>query len=238
VKPRAVITLLVAAVIAWQALGILQSEPAKGSDLQMRSRLLGVPENEVGALEAQLDALEKTHEAKGVSQEVRTKERITLMMEARAKHSPWAKVDLIFYQRREKLGYEGLMQEEKEHFAAALLDADVKNGGFDQYFHNYSGNYAPEARSALVRHGAQKTVAILDKAMALVGTPYPKDQETRNRIMDEKTGRRRYPPFEELDEAFYKLKEDIEEPALLAMVEAYRKAGIELPELPRKRGQR
>jgi len=51
------------------------------------------------------------------------------------------------------------------------LEADVNNGGFDQYLDNKGRRRARAALSALHTVGAHKTVRMLEKAMAATTTP-------------------------------------------------------------------
>jgi hypothetical protein len=62
-----------------------------------------------------------------------------------------------------------------------MLEAEVNNGGFDQFFLNSSGYYALQTMNALARIGAPKTRALLENAIKLAypdGYPdNPEDHE-------------------------------------------------------------
>jgi CHAD domain-containing protein len=49
------------------------------------------------------------------------------------------------------------------------LQQEVINGGFFQYMHNSSGEHEPAMREILKAVGAQRTLAILQRAVELIG---------------------------------------------------------------------
>ncbi|MBV1776670.1 DMP19 family protein [Burkholderiaceae bacterium DAT-1] len=53
------------------------------------------------------------------------------------------------------------------------LEADVNNGGFDQYYFNSSGNQAWFAPAALKKIGAHKMASIVDHANAIFDEAHP-----------------------------------------------------------------
>lgn len=65
--------------------------------------------------------------------------------------------------------------------------SDIDNGGFSQFFGNSTGSIAPEMVEWCERAGLPKQAQALRDAMALMGTPYPRDQETRRaKVRDER----------------------------------------------------
>jgi hypothetical protein len=54
-----------------------------------------------------------------------------------------------------------------------LLDAEVCNGGFSQYFFNSWGDYAAETAAALQLLGASRIANLLERAMAEFGPNGP-----------------------------------------------------------------
>jgi len=88
------------------------------------------------------------------------------------------------------------------------LEAQVNNGGFDQYFHNTSGMFALETKLALRTIGAIKTASLLEEAI-LIGYPsgYPADSSLHQELLSdsdeslEKLG--------ELDNEFYGYSDDL-----------------------------
>jgi hypothetical protein len=58
-------------------------------------------------------------------------------------------------------GFDGLSAENQRYFAVRLLEAEVYNGGFDQYFINGAADYFPEAVQGLQDMGATEWCRIL-----------------------------------------------------------------------------
>lgn len=88
-------------------------------------------------------------------------------------------VDKFHQCRWAELGFEGLAEAEKRYVGIFWVSGDVSNGGFDQYFHNSSGDLAPYALSGLQEVGASATAALLAEAMALIPDGYIVDQDVR-----------------------------------------------------------
>src|SRR5215472_8518696 len=59
---------------------------------------------------------------------------------------------------------DALSHEEKLYFAVGLLQAEVYNGGFDQYFFNSSGSHYAAAEEGLIVLGAFETLGLLHAA--------------------------------------------------------------------------
>jgi hypothetical protein len=60
------------------------------------------------------------------------------------------------------------------------LEGEVNSGGFQQYFHNSSGSFAPYVVDALRRLGAMKTAELAERAIGAVGSSVPwSDDEAR-----------------------------------------------------------
>jgi Domain of unknown function (DUF4375) len=51
-------------------------------------------------------------------------------------------------------GFGGLPRQEKLYFSVCILDGEVYNGGFHQFFFNYSGEHYHEAFFGLAELGA------------------------------------------------------------------------------------
>ena len=80
--------------------------------------------------------------------------------------------------------FENLNEEEKNFLYLEILEAEINNGGFDQYFFNSSGDYAIEALEALKKVGAFKTAKIVEEAYShFPENPIPKDNEKRQEIL-------------------------------------------------------
>ena len=89
------------------------------------------------------------------------------------------------------------------------LEADVNNGGFDQYYFNTSGGQAWFAPVALKSVGAHRVAAIVERANGMFGKlGPPRDPDERQSALfaitdaDENV-------WEELDRAFYEYPDDI-----------------------------
>ncbi len=94
--------------------------------------------------------------------------------------------------------------------AVQILDAEVRNGGFLQYFFNSSGDQWPAAAAGLTAIGAKRDRELVDQAIALFGpTPPSTDSEERARQLavladkDEKA-------FVEIEKAYYQDPDDLE----------------------------
>ena len=83
--------------------------------------------------------------------------------------------------------------------------SEVCNGGFHQFFGNPTGVLAPEAAQGFRAIGMSAIAEILERAMAVFGTPYPRAQETRRQFLSSIPGKTReeWDPFIALDDAFY-----------------------------------
>ena len=83
--------------------------------------------------------------------------------------------------RWDALGFAELQQNEQETIALFWLEAEVMNGGFDQYFWNSSGDLLPQACSGLQRLGMPITLGLVDQAItAFCVGPYPVDRTQRH----------------------------------------------------------
>jgi hypothetical protein len=86
--------------------------------------------------------------------------------EARANPSPSARHWrwLVEQVHRTPAGFDGLSEANKLYFAAVLLEGEIYNGGFYQYFHNSSGDYFAHAARGLEEMGAHECLRALDAA--------------------------------------------------------------------------
>lgn len=89
------------------------------------------------------------------------------------------------------------------------LEADVNNGGFDQYYFNGAGNLAWFAPTALKSIGAHQMASIVARANAMFGETGPsQDPDTRELALLEITDADEE-AWEELDRKFYAYPDDI-----------------------------
>lgn len=64
-------------------------------------------------------------------------------------------------------GFDSLLPSQQIYFAVSLLLGDVSNGGLYQYFHNPSSDYIYVALEGIKILEAYKTLAIIERAIAL-----------------------------------------------------------------------
>jgi len=112
--------------------------------------------------------------------------------------------------------------------------SETVNGGLEQYFSNSTGILAPEAVLGFQRIGKPELAAALQKAMALLGEPYPRERKERGERLAALTGGggaqgtqgfslvpkwvakklgmdSAQSPFEEMDEVFGGAGDEVEE---------------------------
>jgi len=121
-------------------------------------------------------------------------------------------------------------EEEKRYFAAALLEGEMHNGGFDQFFSNSSGRYYSVAIEGLGDIGAYSSLKITEEAAAILFGKHspPESQEDRwlimyskaRRLSDFMTCRRRAKKLEQLDIEFWKDPDGLHD-RLMAYAEAH-----------------
>lgn len=88
-------------------------------------------------------------------------------------------------------------------FAAHFCQSEICNGGFSQFFWNSTGILAPEAVEGFREIGQVEIAALVESAMNLVGTPYPRDrQERQERLSQVPEG-----ALDALDQKFFHLIE-------------------------------
>ncbi len=98
---------------------------------------------------------------------------------------------------------ESLNEYEKNVLYLEMLEGQVNNGGFDQYFFNSSGEYSQETSNALQEIGALKMLEILEQAIKVFPSlPIPKDTETRRELMQD-LPKEINQKLNELDQNFY-----------------------------------
>jgi hypothetical protein len=88
--------------------------------------------------------------------------------------------------------------------------SEVCNGGFHQFFTNSTGVLAPEAARGFRAINMSPIAILLEKAMAMFGTPYPRTREKRQQFLSSIPGKTRdeWDPCVALDRAFYEASGD------------------------------
>ena len=102
-----------------------------------------------------------------------------------------------------------LSEAERVFYITQILEMEVNNGGFSQFFFNSSGNFSNELVSAFTAIGANKTAAICQKAINAFGRDIPNDWEARNEMLDELESDEIDEILEECDSVFFAYEEDL-----------------------------
>lgn len=104
-----------------------------------------------------------------------------------------------------------LNDEENLIYSIAILEQEVNNGGFGQYFFNTSGSLAYLTLESLEKVGAKKTKKLLEQAIKIAfdgNIPSDWDERQEKLLTLDKYGEEK---LNELDHQFYKTEENIEE---------------------------
>jgi hypothetical protein len=108
-------------------------------------------------------------------------------------------------------GYEGLSHPEKVLNSVFWLDAEINNGGFDQFFYNSSGNHANETAAALEEIGAGHTAELVRKAISYFPGGSPSPDIYKRRKMWDLINEDISAQWNLLDTQFYKYDDPLEE---------------------------
>ncbi len=105
--------------------------------------------------------------------------------------------------------FENLNEAEKTFLYVEILEAEINNGGFDQYFFNSSGDYSIETLEALKKIRAFKTAKIVEEAFKeFPENPIPKNNEKRRELL-ENINDNTSEKWNELEDKFYLYEENI-----------------------------
>lgn len=101
--------------------------------------------------------------------------------------------------------FDQLTEPQKVLFPTVLLVGDIKNGGFHQCFWNTTGLYAPEAVIGFRVLDLGTTASVVQAAIDIFGTPFPRERERRIEFLDSFTGDEPedWNPFFVLDDQFF-----------------------------------
>jgi hypothetical protein len=82
-------------------------------------------------------------------------------------------------------GYGGLTEAEQVYFAVCVLEGEVYNGGFEQYFFNSSADYYARAVDGLTEMGAVQSLSLLLEAKQVLfgSTPMPSTESDRFAVL-------------------------------------------------------
>ncbi|GHT78540.1 hypothetical protein FACS189464_2160 [Bacteroidia bacterium] len=104
-----------------------------------------------------------------------------------------------------------LSEPQKNIYLNQLLEAEVLNGGFSQYFYNPGGLYAYETVNSLKAIGAEKTANLLQKAINKFPKSYiPKDGFELGDIIEEMEDKNDE-IWDEFDDKFYDYEDNLNE---------------------------
>ncbi|MFZ3185952.1 MAG: DMP19 family protein [Pseudomonas sp.] len=83
-------------------------------------------------------------------------------------------------------GFDGLTSENQLYFAACLVEGEVYNGGFDQYFHNSAADHYAYALKGLIEIGATESCRLLIQAKNILFGSHnvPNNQAARRSILN------------------------------------------------------
>lgn len=98
---------------------------------------------------------------------------------------------------------------ERVVYVTQMLELEVNNGGFSQYFFNSSGNEANELVDAYIQLGAPKTAAICQRAIDAYGHPIPTDWEERRDMLEQYETDDVCTILDECDTAFFAYEENL-----------------------------
>jgi hypothetical protein len=103
-------------------------------------------------------------------------------------------------------GLADLSEMEKQYFAVCLLDGEIYNGGFDQYFFNHSGTYYSHALLGLESMGAAQALTLLLRAkhVLFAFNEVPEDTERRRAILQKSSSDSHTLRLKQLDELYGK----------------------------------
>lgn len=108
-------------------------------------------------------------------------------------------------------GFEGLSEPEKRYFAVGVLEREVYNGGFHQYFFNSSGGYYDYALLGLQEINAPQSLGLLQNAKRVIfdDRAVPESTGKRREIILQSDSDERFTLLGELDEKFWQDPDDL-----------------------------
>jgi hypothetical protein len=102
-------------------------------------------------------------------------------------------------------GFQGLSEPEKRYYAVCILDGEVYNGGFEQYFFNSSGSYYKYTILGLEEMDAPQSLALLQNAKLVLfdDEDIPESTGIRREFILQHESDVRSKLLENLDEKFW-----------------------------------
>ncbi|MDD6467521.1 MAG: DMP19 family protein [Erysipelotrichaceae bacterium] len=100
-----------------------------------------------------------------------------------------------------------LNEHERVFFVTQILEQEVNNGGFSQFFYNSSGDFANELIDSFIKIGAFQTAEICKKALTIFNGKVLTDRDEREKQLDRLNCE---DLLNECDDAFYNYEENLE----------------------------
>lgn len=110
----------------------------------------------------------------------------------------------------ERRGYESLTAQQRLYSAVFMCDAEIRNGGFAQYFVNSSGDRWQDALAGLKAMGFQERLTIFHEALAKFGSAGPSTDRNVRQEQLSRLYKRDDAIFESLESRYYNCSEVVE----------------------------
>lgn len=104
-----------------------------------------------------------------------------------------------------------LSPQERIFYVVQVLEAEVNNGGFSQFFYNSSGDFANELVDSFMSIGAEKIANICKKAIESFCCEIPVNRDDREKFLDCSINDKINKIIEECDCEFCKYADNLEE---------------------------
>jgi hypothetical protein len=137
-------------------------------------------------------------------------------------NTSFEKAEQLHDQRRDDIGFGGLLEFEKQHVAILSMMMDVMNGGAHQFIFNSSGDLANYAKEGLKAIRAKKTLRLVEKVLSMIPGGYCEDRKQRQtRLLKLKVD-----DFDSISRHLHECPEDVVQMSLTRSVKEYRAAGL------------
>ena len=110
-----------------------------------------------------------------------------------------------------KVSYEELTAAEKVFVSVWELEAEINNGGFNQYFFNSSGDNARHCVAALERIGAKNFAALVKQANSVFENGEPPTDSGIRQPLVESFSEEQKNSLDQLDQQFFKYPDNLTE---------------------------
>jgi hypothetical protein len=120
---------------------------------------------------------------------------------------------LVYRVHKTEAGFSGLSPVERTYYSVSILEGEVHNGGFDQFFWNSSGSIFSEACTGLKILGADQSLALLIRAKHVIfgDEEPPTNWDQRREMLQLCEAKRQSPELREIDQAFWKYPDKLSE---------------------------